>query len=143
MDQWGHKPQTSRELHGGTERRSYTLRVSDSLVHSTAMKFKDLNITDYSKDAISHSFLRLLFMHRLINTLQPGSVRKISNSPQNWHQVKNITFSCVSGVWLFSSGPAGGADTVTSDLHGKSKEMSPVFCVYPHVKLLEELHSHM
>ncbi|KAJ8363412.1 hypothetical protein SKAU_G00122430 [Synaphobranchus kaupii] len=26
----------------------------------------------------------------LINTLQPGSVRKISNSTQNWHQLENI-----------------------------------------------------
>ncbi|XP_051570194.1 calponin-1-like isoform X2 [Myxocyprinus asiaticus] len=27
----------------------------------------------------------------LINTLQPGSVKKISNSPQNWHQLENIS----------------------------------------------------
>ncbi|XP_062310299.1 calponin-1 [Osmerus eperlanus] len=27
----------------------------------------------------------------LINTLQPGSVRKINNSPQNWHQLENIS----------------------------------------------------
>lgn len=26
----------------------------------------------------------------LINTLQPGSIRKINNSPQNWHQLENI-----------------------------------------------------
>ncbi|KAJ8254276.1 hypothetical protein COCON_G00208880 [Conger conger] len=26
----------------------------------------------------------------LINKLQPGSVKKISNSPQNWHQLENI-----------------------------------------------------
>lgn len=28
-----------------------------------------------------------LFIRRLINVLQPGSVRKINNSTQNWHQV--------------------------------------------------------
>ncbi|XP_067237436.1 calponin-1 isoform X2 [Chanodichthys erythropterus] len=30
----------------------------------------------------------------LINTLQPGSVRKINNSPQNWHQAKSKGFHC-------------------------------------------------
>ncbi|XP_010781757.1 calponin-1-like [Notothenia coriiceps] len=31
-----------------------------------------------------------LFLCRLINVLQPGSVRKISQSTQNWHQLENI-----------------------------------------------------
>ena len=33
------------------------------------------------------SFIIFLFLYRLINALQPGSVRKINNPSQNWHQV--------------------------------------------------------
>ena len=43
-----------------------------------------------------------LFLDRLINTLQPGSVRKINNSTQNWHQVNHTILQlCVhASPWL-------------------------------------------
>lgn len=44
--------------------------------HSTSW-FKDRNVF----------LLLFLFSCRIINVLQPGSVRKINNSSQNWHQV--------------------------------------------------------
>lgn len=37
-----------------------------------------------------HSFL-IVLATRLINKLQPGSVKKVNNSTQNWHQVKKKT----------------------------------------------------
>lgn len=32
-------------------------------------------------------FIIFLFLYRLINVLQPGSIKKINNPSQNWHQV--------------------------------------------------------
>lgn len=37
--------------------------------------------------------LCILFLRRLINVLRPGSVRKISSSTQNWHQVRHHLFA--------------------------------------------------
>ncbi|KAJ8274032.1 hypothetical protein COCON_G00086570 [Conger conger] len=35
--------------------------------------------------------LTSVWPHRLINKLQPGSVRKVSQSSQNWHQLENLS----------------------------------------------------
>uniref|UniRef100_A0A4W5JUM1 Calponin n=1 Tax=Hucho hucho TaxID=62062 RepID=A0A4W5JUM1_9TELE len=51
-------------------------------------------IQDVTGKKIADPFMENLkdgvILCELINTLQPGSVRKINTSPQNWHQLENI-----------------------------------------------------
>lgn len=35
-------------------------------------------------------FIIFLLLYRLINVLQPGSIKKINNPSQNWHQVTQV-----------------------------------------------------
>uniref|UniRef100_A0A3Q3M0A4 Calponin-1 n=1 Tax=Mastacembelus armatus TaxID=205130 RepID=A0A3Q3M0A4_9TELE len=66
------------QLHGGSEGWGAAVRVS---VRHCFMVSPAL-----SCDLTSAEFC----VSRLINVLQPGSVRKINHSSQNWHQLENI-----------------------------------------------------
>lgn len=77
-----------RPLHGESEGRSPVVRVSA----------RTLGGRTQTSQLQSHPYIIFIYFFiekinsvysfcRLINVLEPGSVRKISNSSQNWHQV--------------------------------------------------------
>lgn len=67
-----------RKLHGQPEEWSSFMRVSCGFMNLWYHCIRHLK---------TGHFMSFLFIYRLINVLQPGSVTKINNPSQNWHQV--------------------------------------------------------
>ncbi len=66
MDRGGHRPQTSRELHGGTEMELYS---ASERFPRPLNRYGVLNITDYSQHVINHSFLHVYYVCTGLSTL--------------------------------------------------------------------------
>lgn len=75
---WGcDKQEDWGQLHGQPEGWSYSVRVS-------CWRCVEYHCIWH---LINMHLIIFLFLYRLINVLQPGSIKKINNPSQNWHQV--------------------------------------------------------
>lgn len=79
LDRGRYRQEDWGQLHGQPEGWSSSVRVSC---------FYCCWCVNLENDCIGClTIIIFLFLSRLINALQPGSVRKINNPSQNWHQV--------------------------------------------------------